>query len=99
MKSKDAIQLEYRAALLNAERLKVCAYRLRKIRSEMDALANELQTGWQGDSARACVAKCSEFSDKVRRSDEHLEEISRSIRRTARAYRDAETVAVGLILE
>lgn len=99
MKSKDAIQLEYRAAKLNAERLRECADRLQKMRSEMDALADELQAGWQGDSARVCIAKCGEFSDKVNRSEEHLKEISNAIKEAARAYRDADMAAIKMLLE
>lgn len=96
MKSKDAIQIEYSSAMKNAEKLKRCADQLQMIHRSMDRLTDELQNAWEGDSARICVAKCHEFSEKMNKSEANLEQIANVIQRTAKAYRTAELAAIKL---
>ena len=94
MKSRSQIQFEYRQVISQADKLEGCAEELQSVREQINALVDSLRSGWAGESADMYYQKCSELSQKINRSRTNLDQTVSVIRRTAKAYRDAELAAL-----
>ena len=97
MKSKAAIQLEYRSVCAQASKLEASADELAQIRNQLDILVDNLRDGWAGESANLYFQKCEALSRKISTSQKDLDKIASVIRRTAKIYRDTEMAAIAAV--
>lgn len=97
MKTKGSIQIEYRQVINQAEKLEGCANEIHDLQRQIETLMNDLRSGWSGDSAELYLQKCNELSRKLGQSEKNLDQTAGVIRRSAKAYRDAELAALELV--
>lgn len=97
MKAKESIQIAYSQVRSQAQKLDNCANDLQNLQRKLDALMNDLRGGWTGESAELYLQKCSELSQKLDASRKNLDRTADAIRTTAKAYRDAELLALQLV--
>lgn len=94
MKSKNAIQIEFEQVLIQAQNLENSADELNDIRKKINELVSNLSEGWKGENAEAYLKKCSELSEKINISRNDLHKTAGVIRKSAKAYRDAELASI-----
>ena len=94
MKTIGSIQIEYRQVMDQANKLGDCAEDLARLQRQIDMLVSDLKGGWEGESANLYFQKCMELSAKIKKSQNNLEQTANVIRKSARAYRDAEMEAI-----
>ena len=95
MGSKQEIEMNFRNALKQADKLTNAAYRLRKIadndyRNELQNISN----AWKGENASLFLQKCEVLTDRMDSTAEELKSIAETIKRRAKNIYDAEMRAL-----
>ena len=97
MKTKGTIQIEYQQVINQAAKLEECANDMQELQRQIETLMNNLRSGWSGESAELYLQKCDALAGKLSQSEKNLDQTARVIRKSAKAYRDAELAALELV--
>lgn len=99
MASMRTIQITFDDAMRQAKRLKSTAKDLRKSRSRMEGVMENLNRSWSGEAADSYLQKCRRLSQKMTNTIQALEESAEAVEAAARAYYTAEQRALELIAQ
>ncbi len=94
MDAIGTINITFDRARLQASKVLDCASQIRDIERQVDMLRGNLQREWDGDAARAFMAKCDVVEDNIIKSAVDCLWISDAIRGAANAYYTAEMRAL-----
>lgn len=95
MTSKWEIQMNFEAAIHQAESLEQVASRMKRVaRQEMGGTLQELSYIWKGDNANAYRYKGERVQTQIQNTAEELEMIAGDIRRIAKRIYNAEMQAL-----
>lgn len=97
MKSKTTIQFEFQQVMSQASALEDSALELQNVRAQINTLVDSLRAGWVGESAELYFQKCNELAYKLNTSQKNLDKVADVIRKSAKAYRDAELAAIQVV--
>ena len=94
MKTARSISIAFGNAIAQAEKLEASAEQMRTSKRQLDSIRDSLKTEWEGESASLYFQKCDLLGAKLEKTAGELAQIASVIRRSARAYRDAEMKAL-----
>ena len=94
MKTARSISIAFGNAIAQAEKLEASAEQMRASKRQLDSIRDSLKTEWEGESASLYFQKCDLLGAKLEKTAGELAQIASVIRRSARAYRDAEMKAL-----
>lgn len=97
MKTQKSIRIDFNLAMKQAASADTCAGELKKVRSQLQGIINELNGGWKGEAATIYLQKCEALAAKIDKSANDLDKISNAISHTAKAYYEAEKAALDAI--
>ena len=94
MKSKAAIEFDFRQAMNRADELdQVAADMKRMANNDMQSSLQQLSSAWKGEAASAYLTKGGRLKDKVLKSAQDLNRTATTIRNVARRVYNAEMAA------
>lgn len=94
MKTARSISIAFGNAIAQAEKLEASVEQMRASKRQLDSIRDSLKTEWEGESASLYFQKCDLLGAKLEKTAGELAQIASVIRRSARAYRDAEMKAL-----
>lgn len=95
MKTRSQIQLNYRQAMNQADRLDAIAANVERIAGQdMESSMRKLSNGWKGENASAFLMKESVLQGEISRTAKNIRSIATDIRTVARLVYHAEMEAV-----
>ncbi|MGO5083467.1 WXG100 family type VII secretion target [Oliverpabstia intestinalis] len=94
MKTARSISIAFGNAIAQAEKLEASAEQMRASKRQLDSIRDSLKTEWEGESASLYFQKCDLLGAKLDKTAGELAQIAAVIRKSARAYRDAEMKAL-----
>ena len=94
MKTARSISIAFGNAIAQAEKLEASAEQMRTSKRQLESIRDSLKTEWEGESASLYFQKCDLLGAKLEKTAGELAQIAPVIRRSARAYRDAEMKAL-----
>lgn len=93
--TRQMIEITFGNAIAQANQLETCADELCALANRrMNEIKDGIQVAWQGESAVAYTEKMEQTADRIRITADKLYQIARTLRETARQFRDAELRAI-----
>ena len=83
---KAQIRITYQNAIRQAAALEETAEQMSVLQKELENVTQSLQGSWQGEGAKAYLAKCFRLQEKMKSSGESLQRTAAAIRRIAKIY-------------
>lgn len=100
MKSKSAIEFDFRQAMNRADELDQVASEMKRMaNNDMQSSLQQLSTAWKGEAASAYLTKGGRLKDKVLKSASDLNKTASTIRSVARRVYNAEMTAYRIAME
>ena len=96
MKTLKSISISFQQTIAQATSLSECADDLRDVQRQIETIIDELQSNWSGNAANLYLGKCEKMRKKLNRTAGDLDQVSNSIKKTARNYYEAEKRAISL---
>lgn len=95
MASKATIQLNYRRAINQANKLENLADELRRIaKNNLDSTISDLSNNWKGESASAFLQKAQKAYEDILKNADQLDKTASVIKRSAENVRNSELRAL-----
>ena len=94
MATRRSIQVNFRNAKTQAKTLSECASDISRLQRDLNGIIAEISRGWEGNAARAYLAKCEQMKAKLGKQAQDLNNISNAVSRTAQSYYNAEMRAI-----
>ena len=93
--TRQMIEITFGNAIAQANQLETCADEMVALANRrMADIKNNILTAWQGESAMAYIEKMDLTGDGILATANKLYQIARTVRETARQFRDAELRAI-----
>lgn len=100
MKSKSAIEFDFRQAMNRADELDQVASEMKRMaNNDMQSSLQQLSTAWKGEAASEYLTKGGRLKDKVLKSANDLNKTAATIRSVARRVYNAEMTAYRIAME
>lgn len=100
MKSKAAIEFDFRQAMNRADELEQVAAEMKRMaNNDMQSSLQQLSVAWKGEAASAYLTKGGRLKDKVVKSANDLNKTASTIRSVARRVYNAEMTAYRIAME
>ena len=100
MKSKAAIEFDFRQAMNRADELEQVAAEMKRMaNNDMQSSLQQLSVAWKGEAASAYLTKGGRLKEKVVKSANDLNKTASTIRSVARRVYNAEMTAYRIAME
>ena len=96
-RSLRSISIAFENAIAQARKLENSAQQMRMSKRQLTDIRYSLGSEWQGESATLYFQKCETLENKLEKTADDLMQIASVIRKSAKAYRDAELRALEAI--